>query len=477
MLLLADDMGFADPGFQGGNPALTPQIDQLAAQGMQMTRFYTHSVCSPTRAALLTGRYAFRQWMDWRSEDFGKPSYLKKLGLQLAHNERGEPTRMIHALDTRERTVAEALAEAGYFTSIIGKWHLGEWLPEHLPMGQGFMHQYGHYGWGIDYNNYTIPHNSPARFAVYDWHRNQQPLYEQGYSTDLFANEAVRVISEQRHDRPFFLYVPFNAIHGPLEEIPRYRDTFDKRQAALKCLDDAVGRIVGAVDQYGFGDNTLVIFTNDNGGLRDEFNKPLRGTKNTTYEGGVRVPCVMRWPGRLTPGSSSDALMHVVDLMPTFITFAGGRHQQTRPLDGLDMAAVLDSGKPSPRQEIIFEVTGSVRQPTILSGEFKLMGKKLFHLTKDPHEDSDVAAKFPDVVERLQARLALFNAQRPPLSEIIGEQPMLMDPPLPFVYGRDENQQAPAWLRKSVNAVRETQPKVWAEGKTPWQRLGRWLRR
>ncbi len=126
VLLLADDMGWADPGFHGGNPALTPNIDRLASQGMRMTRFYAHSVCSPTRAALLTGRYAFRTWMDWRSEDFGKPTYLKKLGLELAHNERGVPTRMIQGLDTRERTVAEALRDAGYFTAIVGKWHLGE---------------------------------------------------------------------------------------------------------------------------------------------------------------------------------------------------------------------------------------------------------------------------------------------------------------------------------------------------------------
>ena len=126
---------------------------------MNFTR--TAFACSH-RAAFLTGRYAFRTWSDWRSEDFGKPSYLEKLGLQLAFNERGEATRRIHALDTNERTIAEALKEAGYYTAILGKWHLGEWLPEHLPMGQGFDYQYGHYAWGIDYYNKTIVHNAPA---------------------------------------------------------------------------------------------------------------------------------------------------------------------------------------------------------------------------------------------------------------------------------------------------------------------------
>lgn len=468
VILLADDMGWADPGFHGGNAALTNNMDRLASQGMRLTHFYTHSVCSPTRAALMTGRYAFRTWMDWRSEDFGKPTYLKKLGLKLAHNEQGVPTRMVQGMATEERTVAEALRAAGYFTALCGKWHLGEWLPEHLPMGQGFMHQYGHYGWGIDYTNYTIPHNSPARFAVYDWHRNQQPIFEQGYSTDLIANEAVRLISQQSADKPFFIYVPFNAIHGPLEEIPRYRDKFDKRQSALKCLDDAVGRIVGAVDQYGFGDNTLVIFTNDNGGLRDEYNKPWRGTKNTTYEGGVRVPCIMRWPGKLEPGSTCDAMMHVVDLMPTFINLAGGSTEQDRPLDGLDMVDTLFAGTSSPRTEIIFEVSGSVRRPTILSGDMKLMGDKLFNILADPTESTDIAARHPALCKQLKARLAEFSKQRPPLSDTLGAQPLLMDPPLPFVYGRDENKHAPEWLKRAVAAVRATQPKVWAPGKTPW---------
>ncbi len=128
VLILSDDMGYGQPGFNGGNKELTPNLDQLAAQGVQFKQFYTHSVCAPTRAALLTGRYAFRTWSDWRSEDFGKPSYLQKLGLTLARNEDGELTRRIHALDTNERTIAEALREAGYFTSIIGKWHCGEWL-------------------------------------------------------------------------------------------------------------------------------------------------------------------------------------------------------------------------------------------------------------------------------------------------------------------------------------------------------------
>ncbi|MEO1525321.1 MAG: arylsulfatase [Planctomycetota bacterium] len=468
VLMLSDDMGWADPGFHGGDGALTPHLDRLASQSTRLTQFYAHSVCAPTRSALMTGRYAFRNWMDWRSEDFGKPSYLAKLGLKLAENDRGEPTRMIHALDSSEHTVAEVLRDAGYFTALIGKWHLGEWLPEHLPMGQGFAHQYGHYGWGIDYNNYTIPHNSPARFAVYDWHRNQQPLDEQGYSTDLFANEAVRLISEQTDDQPFFLYVPFNAIHGPLEDIPRYTDKLDKRSAALKCLDDAVGRIVGAVDQYGFAKDTLVIFANDNGGLTEEVNRPFRGTKNTTFEGGVRVACVMRWPGKLKAGATNDSMMHVVDLLPTLARLAGGSTEKCRKLDGMDLSESLLSGATGERTEIVFEVDGSVRLPTIRSGDFKLMGEMLFNVVTDPGEETDVAKQHPDIVAKLKKRLAEYSAQRPKLTQVLGERPLLMDPPQPYVYGQAENATAPEWLIRRVDAVRKTQPQQWAPGETPW---------
>ncbi|MEL6110822.1 MAG: arylsulfatase, partial [Planctomycetota bacterium] len=468
VLMLSDDMGWADPGFHGGDGALTPNLDRLAGEGTRLTQFYAHSVCAPTRSALMTGRYAFRNWMDWRSEDFGKPSYLAKLGLKLARNERGEPTRMIHALDSSEHTIAEVLSDAGYFTALIGKWHLGEWLPQHLPMGQGFAHQYGHYGWGIDYNNYTIPHNSPARFAVYDWHRNQKPLDEQGYSTDLFANEAVRLIGQQTKDQPFFVYVPFNAIHGPLEEIPRYTDTLDKRSAALKCLDDAVGRIVGAIDQYGFLENTLVIFANDNGGLTEEVNRPYRGTKNTTFEGGVRVACVMRWPGKIQAGASNASMMHVVDLLPTLAAVAGGSTAKCRALDGMDLSESLLRGDNGPRTEIVFEVDGSVRLPTIRSGDHKLMGDMLFNVVEDPGETTDIAKSHPKVVAKLKQRLAEYSAQRPPLTEVLGAKPLLMDPPQPYVYGRDENASAPKWLIERVIAIRKTQPQKWAPGETPW---------
>lgn len=469
VFILADDMGWAQPGFNGGNPELTPHIDRLASEGMRLNDFYTHSVCAPTRAAFLTGRYAFRTWSDWRSEDFGKPSYLARLGLKLAHNKRGEPTRRIHALDTGERTIAEALRESGYFTSLVGKWHLGEWLPEHLPMGQGFEHQYGHYAWGIDYYTKTIVHNAPARFAVYDWHRNQRPVQEDGYATDLFAAEAERVLSSRKgKPRPFFLYVAFNAVHGPLNPPPGFtgnrNDPLAIRDAMLKSLDDAVGRICRAIDDNGFRRNTLVVFTNDNGPVLEEMSQPYRGTKNTTYEGGVRQPAVVRWPGHTTPGTTKDGLMFIADFFPTFITLAGGRHKQERSIDGLDMTSMLFEDGVSKRTEIVYDVAGSVRLPTIRRGDFKLMGASLYNIRRDPAETTDVAQQHPDVVAELTARLTEIGNERPPL----GDKPLLMDPPLPYVYGLNEQKNVPGWLIQAVDKVRSNQPKEWAPGETPW---------
>ena len=191
---------------------------------------------------------------------------------------------------------------------------------------------------------------------------------------------------------------------------------------------------------------------------------PYRGTKNTTFEGGVRVPCLVRWPGHTKPGSSSDGMMFIADWFSTFITLVGGKHEQELPVDAIDMTEMLFDGAPSPRDEIIFEVAGSVRLPTIRSGDYKLMGNMLFNIKKDPRETIDIAGKHPKIASKLAARLAEIGKQRPPL----GNKPLLMDPPLPYIYGREENENPPQWLRESVKKVRATQPKHWSPGATPW---------
>lgn len=463
VLIMTDDLGWAHAGFNGGNSQLTPNLDRLAKESLRLTQFYAQSVCSPARVAFLTGRYPFRTWMDWRSEDFGKSEFLDRLGLTLPETPEGVATRRIHGLDTKEKTLGNALQEAGYYTAVVGKWHLGEWLKEHLPLQRGFDHQYGFYSWGTDYMHKTILHHTPSHFTVYDWHRNEEPVWEPGYTTDLITAEAEQLIAEQKSDQPFFLYVAYATPHGPLDYAPRYLEELGLVGAAVKIMDDGVGRILAALEEHGHSQETLVIFTNDNGGLTEESNHPLRGKKDTNWEGGVRVPAILRWPGKLAAGTN-DGLMHLTDLYPTLVRLAGGRIQQDLPLDGLDMTEVLLQGAPSPRQEIIFEVSGSVRVPAIRQGDYKLIGHELFNIAADPYETTDIAAHHAGLVTRLKQRLKEVSAERPPL----GEKTALMIPPLPYVYGEEENRDPPAWLKEVVEARRRFQPKELPPGTTPW---------
>jgi len=178
----------------------------------------------------------------------------------------------------------------------------------------------------------------------------------------------------------------------------------------------------------------------------------------------VRVPCVFRWPGEIEPGSSNDSMMHIVDLYSTFITLAGASHKQKRPVDSIDMTGTLFEGKPGRRDEIIFEVSGSVRFPAIRLGDYKLVGKELYNIVTDPSEKEDIASRHPDIVSRLNKRVTEAGAQRPPMPDVS----QLMSPALPWVYGQKENASAPEWVKEEVRKVRATQPKEWAPGTTPW---------
>ena len=267
-----------------------------------------------------------------------------------------------------------------------------------------------------------------------------------------------------RKKNGFFHYVAFNAIHGPLEEIPRHRDVFDKRGAAIRCLDEAVGRILQSIERLGIAENTLVIFTNDNGGLTEEVNRPWRGTKNTTFEGGIRVPCVFRWPGVITPASVCKELMHVTDLFPTLVSIGGGSTNQALQLDGHNMSTVIFEGEKSPRTEILIEATGSVRLPSIRSGQWKLVGDALFNLQADPGEQDDISELHPEIVIELRKRILTLSAERPPL----GDLSHVMDPALPFVYGQLENASVPEEIRSHVEKARREQQQVWEAGTYPW---------
>lgn len=298
--------------------------------------------------------------------------------------------------------------------------------------------------------------------AVYDWHRNQEPIKEEGYTTDLIAAEVVRLLKKQDPKQPFFFYVPFNAIHGPLDPAPRNLAGNDPRGAALKCLDEAVGRILSALTDNGFKHNTLVIFTNDNGAPNEDWNRPFRGGKNSPYEGALHVPCLIRWPLLLSPGQR-HGLVLIADFYPTLVRLAGGTLQQARRLDGMDLRALWFEGTPSPRQEIIFEVAGSVRPPTIRSGPFKLINHELYNLQDDPHETTNLANRHPKRVKELRTRLNLAAQERP----LMGEKPLLMQPVQPYTYSRDENESPPEWLVERVDEVRAQQRRQ----RRPAQRL------
>ncbi len=428
IIFLADDLGWSDVGWHGGDIA-TPHLDRLAAAGAKLEQFYVLPVCSPTRAALLTGRYPIRH------------------GLQLSVV---RPWAQ-YGLPLEERTLPQALREAGYTTAISGKWHLGHFRPEYLPTRRGFDTQYGHYNGALDYFTHD-------REGGHDWHRNDRESRDAGYTTQLLGIEAVRVVEQADPKKPFFLYVPFNAPHTPLqapeEYLAKYAHVADQKRRAysamVHCLDDQVGRVVAALEQRGLMTNTLILFSSDNGGPTGlgATNRGLRASKATLYEGGVRVPAFASWRSRIPAGTVVNAPLHVVDWYPTLLALAGAETRQPLPLDGRDAWATITKGAPSPHEDIL--INAVPRSGAIRMGDWKLVlngsvgandleeatGKakaakkkaaaatqtaetvELFNLAADPGEKNNLAAANPEVVAKLRARLETYTrAAVPPKAE------------------------------------------------------------
>mgnify|MGYP002623891896 FL=1 len=403
VLMLADDLGWGDVGYQGSK-IKTPHIDKLAAAGVRLNQFYAQPVCSPTRGALMTGRYPMR------------------LGLQCGVV---RPWAR-HGLPLDELTLPEGLKEAGYVTAIVGKWHLGHFDSKYLPTRRGFDHQYGHYNGALDYFTHV-------RDGGFDWHKDDRRNDDEGYATDLIGREAARLIADHDQSKPLFLYVPFNAPHTPLQAPPDYIERYahmpNKQRrifaAMVTCMDDAIGRIVSALDENDYpADNTLIFFCSDNGGIpKLGSNRNLRAGKGTLYEGGVRVPAVMVCKSKLKAGVPVDPPLHIVDLFPTLIQLAGGDWEAAKPLDGRDAWPAIAAGKPSPHQFILLNATpfhGAIRQ-----GDWKLVcngqitanstsGAKspkweLFNLVEDPGETTDLKEQHKQVFAELKARLAKLS--------------------------------------------------------------------
>lgn len=400
VFFLADDLGWKDVGFHGSE-IKTPHIDGLAKRGTRLESFYVQPVCSPTRAALMTGRYPIRTGLQ-----VGVIRPFAKYGL---------------ALD--ELMLPIALKRAGYTTAICGKWHLGTITPGHLPMRRGFDHQYGHYLGMIDYFSHE-------RDGSVDWNRNDQPLDEKGYTTNLIASECVRLIENHDTKKPLFLYVPFNAPHTPLQAPKRYVDMYahieKKRRrsfaAMVACMDDAIGTVLTALEKRGMRDNTLVIFTSDNGGPGAADNGPLRGRKGSIYEGGTRVPTVLAWPGKIAAGAVVHEPLHVVDMLPTLVAVAGGSTEGSKPLDGKNAWRTITEGAPSPHEDILLNVND--RAGAIRAGNWKLVfhrrnprrpnaprGYQLYNLEEDPGERTDLANSNPQVLASMKTRLDRYRQE------------------------------------------------------------------
>jgi arylsulfatase A-like enzyme len=362
VFFLIDDLAYADVGFNGGKEIHTPNIDKLAHGGTILESHYVQPVCSPTRAAFMTGRYATKTGV------YTIVSPHAQWGLPLG-----------------ERTLANALHEAGYETAITGKWHLGEFKPEYLPTARGFDHQYGHYFGAIDYFTHV-------RDQSQDWYRDDKPLKEEGYSTHLVAKEACKIIAGKNKDKPLFLYVPFNGVHSPMQVPDSYLKPYNNISGArlklagmLAAVDEAIGQIVTALENSGQRENTLIIFSSDNGGPKPGINTPLRGFKGSTLEGGVRACAFANWPGHIPAAVTIKEPMHMIDWYPTLVKLANGKLEQKLPIDGRDVWPMLTKGEKSPHDAIL-----CVQAPThaaLRMGDWKLQ----MNSSADDSEESEEA--------------------------------------------------------------------------------------
>lgn len=403
VFIMADDLGFADVAFHGGN-APTPQLDRLVAEGVELTQHYVAPVCSPTRTGLMTGRC-------W-----------SRFGVTAPQNERAMPWDTV--------TLPRALKSVGYETCLTGKWHLGS-LPEEGPNHFGFDHSYGSLAGGVTPWLHFYKKGPVSR----TWHRDEQFVDEQGHVTDLIAKEAVEWLGK-RGDAPFFLYVPFTAIHLPIKEPQEWVDRVPSAitgevprhyAACIMHFDDAVSRIVSAVEKAGKRGNTLIVVTSDNGGSTSENNdlkypddncpngkltgnnKPLRGEKGNVYEGGTRVAAVASWPGKLKPGKMTVPVQ-IIDWMPTFCALAGYKPDHDLKWDGVDIGPLLSGEKSTMEPRSLYCVGPGWRERSLRHGDWKLIVStkgepQLFNLADDPNETTDLAKQQPERVAEMQKRL------------------------------------------------------------------------
>jgi len=407
VVFLADDLGWKDTGFQGSE-GRTPNLDQLCREGVRLERLYAMPLCSPTRSGLMTGRHPVRLGLGY--------TVVRPWST--------------YGLPPNETTMAEVFRAAGYQTAAIGKWHLGHANKAHLPTSRGFDYFYGHLNGAIDYFTHQ-------RDGGIDWQRDGVSVKETGYATDLLAAGADRWIAGRDKQKPFFLYMPWNAPHSPLQApedlLARYAEVKDPKRrtylAMVEALDRGIGRVMKRLEQEGLGGETLVLFLSDNGGPRGSGadNGPLRMGKQTVFEGGIRVPGAVRWSGKLKPGGSCAQLMTVWDVLPTLAAACGITLKTRQPVDGMDWWPAISQGKaPVERKDLFFCVQPErgPRQHAVRDGEWKLVRigqapvdtpkEMLFQVERDPNEKDDVIAANPEVASRLRGLMETWIKQAPP---------------------------------------------------------------
>lgn len=414
--IVSDDQGWKDVGFHGSD-IRTPNLDGLAQGGARLEQFYAQPMCTPSRAALMTGRYPHRY------------------GLQTLVI----PSAGTYGLPTDEWLLPQALKASGYRTAIAGKWHLGHADRKYWPRQRGFDHQYGPLLGEIDY----LTHSA---HGTRDWFRNEQPVKEKGYVTQLLGKDAARVIETHDSRSPLFLYLAFTAPHAPYqapkEYLDRYRQIADPSRRAyaamITAMDDEIGRVLRALDRRRMRENTLIVFQSDNGGPRSARftgeidmskstipadNGPYRDGKGSLYEGGTRVVALANWPGRIPAGSVVTQPIHIVDMFPTLMRLAGAPPGagKGKPLEGLDVWPALAEGKDSPRDAVVYDIEPF--RAALRQGDWKLIWQatlpskvELFNMAEDPAETSNLAEQNPQTVAELQQRIqALARDAAPPL--------------------------------------------------------------